>query len=1140
MHNADNPMRNAFAVACALGLLCAAPARAADNWAMIKPVTMTELQKDFAQPDMAYAPFAFWFWDAPLEPQQVAAMAAEMCRQGFNPGYAHGRTGLPPEQWLSPLWFESIDAALRQTEAAHAYMGYCDEYNWPGGQVAGRMLKAHPELQAMSLKWDMVDVAGGQETKLPTSFFTVAAEVADGKLIKSASLQVIGAGEAFSWRAPQGQWRVYSFNTYPHAGIDGSPICYLNERLPELVIQMVHQPYIERFGQRLGKNMSGVFMDHEGDYGWKLAWSDTLDRVYKERTGRDIRLWMPLMIQRDTEGLWAKARWDWLDVVSDIYADGFFGQISRWVEQHNLYVTSHVWEETLQLQAEAVGDFFKFQRAITMPGTDSLVSKPLEVLEFKETQSVAEFEGRRCTSEILGVAGWKMTPVLLKQAANAVTAWGVNHMIPHGVFNNRNLNAIPYPPDFYVENPYWRYFHLWTDFARRASYVNSQGHIVPDVLLVNPMDSVWALTGEWLFVPQPDVAKQVEQINTVYRDAVTRLTAARVEFLIGDRHYIRKMTVGDGRLTIGDFDFRALVLPPMTILPLDVAEKIVAFAKAGGPVYTLGDLPSGSTEKGMADPAIGELMTTLRGLPTVTACTQGLAAELARPNTRLASQAVFESGAFDMLELHRRIDGRDFFWLANNSARQQQCKLSIHNIKGAASVWDCETGQIHALGSEDTADGAKVALTFRPYEAYWLVFDPTAPAKSPVPESPAPPAAVIKLDGPWQVRIDPAVQPSLSTGVAKFFTVPWRAAWLRAGEQSQFRYTFNLPAEPAHAQIDVTADAALHLWVNGEAVPRHSWDDLWQQVSLIDATRALKSGRNVIAVQAGKPGGQGGVILQGQVKLRDGKSVALTSGDSWRCVESAPMARKWIWHPTAKGNNQTVFLRRACDIDRGAQITSAALDISADNEFVLYVNGRKIGAHDNWAELRTYDVASALQGGRNVIAIEAKNEAGPCGVLLGLNLQFADGTTKEILSDEQWLASDKREEDWTAAGFDDAKWVKVAVVGNYGDAPWGRLAGETPLATPAWARSDFEARSWKPAEALGVPPLAPWIDVPAELLATGGVTRPLESWLTWGLSRFTGYVDYTTAFDLKDPVAGRVVLDLGQVKHMAEVYVVPS
>ena len=88
------------------------------NWSQRKIVSFKELQNDFNQPDMIYAPFAFWFWDAPLDADLAAKMAEEMCQQRMNPGYAHPRKGLPHEQWLSPQWFESVNAALKKAAPA--------------------------------------------------------------------------------------------------------------------------------------------------------------------------------------------------------------------------------------------------------------------------------------------------------------------------------------------------------------------------------------------------------------------------------------------------------------------------------------------------------------------------------------------------------------------------------------------------------------------------------------------------------------------------------------------------------------------------------------------------------------------------------------------------------------------------------------------------------------------------------------------------------------------------------------------------------------------------------------------------------------------------------------------------------------
>ncbi len=1000
------------------------------------------VEKGFADPDMLYAPFMFWFWDEPLRPDKMAEMARTLAGQGFNPGYAHGRKSmvgtpdLPVADWLKAPWFAAFDAALKEAEARRAYLGFCDEYWWPSFQAGGRVLAADPGLAAQSLRWECLDVPAGAEVKVPASFFSVAAELAeplsprpklspamghwiwspdpaastrawlrkafdipagrtvtgarlkimadnaydlylngrkvgggddwqkpglfdltesirpgrnvlavearntsdaygllaglavgldDGRTldirtdrtwltsgvesagwadpgfkaagwepareiadadggpwryvtdriehvparIRSATLRLVGAGGPFAWTSPAGgPWRVYVFNLYHHAGADGSPVNYIDSRLAPEFIRLALEPYAERYPDRLGRSIPGDFTDNEGDYGWGLAWSGTFADRYRGRTGRDLRLALPLSIDRDVEGRFAAARWEWFDVISDVYADTFRA-LTDWCERHGLSTTAHYWEEGLQPQLNAVGDHLKLLRTLTMPGQDCLGRKALRVHDFKEVESVAEFEGRRAATEIMGAAAFDGTPwstfnpVFLKQAVNAVTAWGMSHIIPHGVFATRKLEGNPWPPDWYDENPFFPYLRHWTDFARRASFVNSLGRAVPDVLLLNPIESTWVQASAdmfdvemWSFAEDRPAGKRINDIDKAYAKAIDDLTAARVEFLIGDRHYLGQMDVVDGTLLRGDLRFKAVVLPPLDILTLETARKLVAFGKAGGSVYTLGELPAASAEGGWDDPAMKSLMDELRAQPGFTACpAEGLGPVLDPPVRGLAGPVRFLEGNFPLLQHRRRIDGRDFFWLANNTGEERECRIALAGVRGAASVWDCETGRTHPVSAQETKGGSEVSLVFKPYEAYWLVFDPSRPALAGAPWRRIEPDVVAMVEGPWTVRYDPQVQPTLEfpvtppaellRGVEKTLE-DWRAWGLRKfSGLLDYTTTVTLSGSTAGLRLDLGKVAhAAEVWVNGQACGSRLWGPY-----IFDVSKWLQPGPNEIRVR---------------------------------------------------------------------------------------------------------------------------------------------------------------------------------------------------------------------------------------------------------------------------------------------------
>ena len=874
----------------ALALAIAAPAAAESaknppNWGQRKAVPYPALRQDFANPDKIYAPFIFWFWDEPLDAAKMAEMSRVMCSEGFNPGYAHGRNSmvgtpdLPAEEWLGDKWFSAFGAALKAAENQQSYLGYCDEYWWPSMQAHGRVLKQHPELKAESLNWQTLDATGGTEVEVPACFFAVAAQldrpVTNGAaVIRSKTLQLIGSGEIFVWKAPQeGTWRVYTFSKYSKSGVDGGAVNVIDDRLAKAFIEIALEPYAKRMGDQLGKSIPGDFIDHEGDYGRKLAWSGTLDTRFRERHGRDIRLSLPLMVNQDVEGIYAKARWEWFDLVSDLYAASFQA-VTDWHEQRGMYTTAHVWEEGIPLQISTVGDHMKVLRALTMPGQDGLGQKALQVHDFKEIESVAEFQNTRATTELMGAgvfgtagngAGkgkpWgTFTPPFLKQAINAVTAWGMSHVIPHGVFTTRKLTGNPWPPDWYAENPMFPYMHVWTDFARRAGYVNSMGCAVPDVLLYNPLESAWIHSDAnmldekvWDILEGRNDGSRIHQLDKVYADAINDLTDARVEFLIGDRFYLKQMAAKDGKLLRGEFSFRTLVLPSLDILTLEAARKMVDFAMAGGRVYALGELPSASADNGMNDPQMMQLMATLKAAPTFATATDGLKAVLDKGAPGLDSPLKFVSGAFKMLQQRRRIDGKDFFWLVNNSDQPQACEILAGGVKGAASIWDCESGEIRPITSLDGEGGSQIKLDFRPLEAYWIVLDPALPAQL-VPQRPHL-KTVLAVSGPWQVTFDAKIQPVMEfpttppAGFAAGVEKPledWQG-WVGAKFSGLMDYTKSLEVNEVGRVMLLDLGKVCHaaeVWVNGESVGAKLWGPY-----VFNVSQALRPGQNQIRVR---------------------------------------------------------------------------------------------------------------------------------------------------------------------------------------------------------------------------------------------------------------------------------------------------
>lgn len=151
---------------------------------------------------------------------------------------------------------------------------------------------------------------------------------------------------------------------------------------------------------------------------------------------------------------------------------------------------------------------------------------------------------------------------------------------------------------------------------------------------------------------------------------------------------------------------------------------------------------------------------------------------------------------------------------------------------------------------------------------------------------------------------------------------------------------------------------------------------------------------------------------------------------------------QWIWNRadvSQAAAGETIALRKTFDLTEPVHDGFAV--ITCDNEYTLFVNGRKVSASDNWMEPKMVRLPS-LKKGRNELLIIAKNAgSGPNAAGLFFEARLGDMT---IASDEswQWTATlpDKKSGKFAKQPSD---WQAAAVV--KGAAVWmGRL--QSPIA----------------------------------------------------------------------------------------------
>ncbi len=169
-----------------------------------------------------------------------------------------------------------------------------------------------------------------------------------------------------------------------------------------------------------------------------------------------------------------------------------------------------------------------------------------------------------------------------------------------------------------------------------------------------------------------------------------------------------------------------------------------------------------------------------------------------------------------------------------------------------------------------------------------------------------------------------------------------------------------------------------------------------------------------------------------------GSEAVSLQGASWIWFAGDRGARSQRYAPAEDLPAGTRYFRRVLEVPSG--IRRARITLTADDGFVLYVNGEEVGQAADWGHLHTFDITRRLRAGRNVIAVAATNASvSPAGLIAGIELLPAGGRPVVLLTGADWKSAENSGANWQAVEFDDSVWSAARVLGPFGMAPWGDL-----------------------------------------------------------------------------------------------------
>ncbi|MHB1629269.1 MAG: glycosyl hydrolase, partial [Bacilli bacterium] len=391
----------------------------------------------------------------------------------------------------------------------------------------------------------------------------------------------------------------------------------MRTEVTDAFIDVTYEETYRRFSAEFGRTIKGFFGDETGfenfgsydllfgadvpSFPWTLRMLDE----FRSRKDYDLAPLLPAL-WFEYGGNTEKVRYDMMDVLTTLLSENFFKRIQVWCRGHNVQFIGHVVEDNgaHAHHGYGAGHFYRMLKHFDMGGYD-LVAQVIPgkteglilwgVWEWKseffywamakmaDSASNLFAPSQPTMCENFGAYGWSLGLRWMKWLSDWQIVRGTDFFVPHA-FNPRYPDD-DCPPHFFAagRNPQWRYWRYWADYVNRACLMLRGGRHVAQVGVLYHAESEWA-GGQDSVMPLETVARSLMtgQIDFEFVSYESLLGAMSIE---GQ----------PGVAKICGVDLKAIVLPKVEFIPIDVMRKLLELAKHGVTIVALEGPPTGDT-----------------------------------------------------------------------------------------------------------------------------------------------------------------------------------------------------------------------------------------------------------------------------------------------------------------------------------------------------------------------------------------------------------------------------------------------------------------------------------------------------------------------------------------------------------------
>jgi hypothetical protein len=571
---------------------------------------LADTKDEFVNPPLKFRARPLWFWNNTAVTSPGVGDQLLGCRDRARYG---GLAPLPfgpkfTPKFLSGEYFELYGQTVKKARELGMFITLYDEYGFPSGSAGANMgdgiprfKNKHPAATLRRLDKHEDTVSGPAVYAKPLPAGTLMSLVAmNTATLERVDLTAKVGDGAISWNVPTGSWKIMTFVCV----LDGDPnVDYLEPEHVSKFIDMVYQPYYDKFGKDFGSTIGGAFYDEPTLYRAQgRTWTDRFNEKFRAVYGFSPTSYYPALwydIGPETQA----ARNYLFGFRSELYAAGYAKTIQDWCTAHGgVPLLGHQDQEGVKNPVGVSGDLMKSYRYQDGPGIDKIGWNNDPEAYYKVVSSVANnWDKPQVMSETYGAMGnlsWdQLYSVVMEQYAK-----GINNFIPHGVWYN--LDQINYLPELSHRNPlYAGGLPAYNTFIGRLNVLlQAPGRHVADIAVLYPISTLQAgyrFDGPvspyfgGVEIPEADYIQLGELLSTkVCRD----FTYLHPETL-DERCAVAANTLKLNN-KINHEEYKVVILPGHKTIRWSSLKKIREFYDQGGKVIATGQLPDKSAEFG--------------------------------------------------------------------------------------------------------------------------------------------------------------------------------------------------------------------------------------------------------------------------------------------------------------------------------------------------------------------------------------------------------------------------------------------------------------------------------------------------------------------------------------------------------------